>query len=104
MSTERSSLTARVVSLLGLALVMFFVIGAIVSDDGIGRHEMLEAELAKVTALNKSIGAENRELARQADALRGDRRYVEGVIRDELGWVRSDELVFLFDREKDQRR
>lgn len=87
----------RLSSFVGVGLVVFFVGAAIVGDDGIARHEMLESELAKVNALNARLEAENVVLAQQAHALRTDRAYVESVIRDELGWVRADEVVFIFD-------
>ncbi|MEQ9501288.1 MAG: septum formation initiator family protein [Deltaproteobacteria bacterium] len=97
MESPRPSFMMRLSSLLGAGLVVFFVGAAIVGDDGIARHELLKAELTKVRTLNARLEAENTVLARQAHALRTDRAFVESVVRDELGWVRADEVVFIFD-------
>ena len=76
-----------VVALLGVALF---------GEDGVTRHEKLRAELEQVNELNEKLATDNKRLAIEAKALRQDPDFIETTIREELGWVRSDELVFIF--------
>ena len=76
-----------VVALLGVALF---------GEEGVTRHEKLRAELEQVNELNAKLAADNKRLTIEAKALRHDPDFIEATIREELGWVRSDELVFIF--------
>ncbi len=50
----------------------------------------LEAELRRLTT-------ENAELETKAEKLRSDDRYIERLVRSELGFARPGELVYRFD-------
>jgi cell division protein FtsB len=63
---------------------------------GLPRYRALSAELAKTETDNERIEREIREMAALAERLRTDPRALERIARDELGMVRSDELVFQF--------
>lgn len=80
----------------GGALVLAFLGGALFGGDGVTRHEKLRKELDRINRLNSELSRSNRRLAVEAKALRHDPAYIEQVIRDELGWVKGDELVFIF--------
>lgn len=75
--------------------MVLLVSTSLFSDSGVARHEKLERELDRINALNERLAKDNRRLAVEAKALRQNRRYIEHVIRDELGFVRSDEVVFI---------
>src|SRR5687768_11834675 len=72
------------------------VSAALLGSRGVARHEKLRDELARVEQLNESIRTENHRLREQSRALASNPEYIESVIRDELGYVRADELVFIF--------
>jgi cell division protein FtsB len=78
------------------AAVFFLVGSALFGDDGVVRHEQLREQIRSVEQLNEDLLRENDRLRAEARALRHDPAYVESVIRDELGYVRPGELVFLF--------
>lgn len=78
------------------ALVAALIGGTFFGSGGVVRHEKLSDELRRVRELNSDLERENVRLKREVEALRHDPEYVQRVIRDELGWVRSDEMVFLF--------
>ncbi len=84
----------------GGLLVVVLLGAALFGADGVTRHERLRNELAEVNTLNAKLAADNRRLAIEAEALRHDPGYIEATIRDELGWVRSDELIFIFPPEE----
>ena len=76
-------------------LVALLVGAALFSSNGVVRKERLSEELGRLRTLNDEVSTENDRLRLEARALRHDPAYVEAVIRDELGWVREDESVFL---------
>ena len=79
------------------ALVALLVGAALLGDDGVARHERLDEKVRNVNALNDELSKANERLKREAYALQHDPDYVEFVIRDELGWVRDDEMIFIFE-------
>lgn len=87
-------------AVLGGVLVVAFVGAAVFGGDGVTRHEKLREDLRQVQALNEQLRQENAHLQKEAAALKSDPDYLEAAVRDELGWVRSDELVFIFPPER----
>jgi cell division protein FtsB len=76
-------------------LVLLLVSAAVFGDGGVVRHERLAEELQRLHTLNDELSEDNLRLKNQVEALRHDDGYVASVIRDELGWVRADELVLI---------
>ncbi|MCK6546802.1 septum formation initiator family protein [Myxococcota bacterium] len=98
MARPRLSIT-KVAFGASLALSIFLVGAAIFGDNGAARHQMLQTKLENVRVLNESLKQENDKLREQRDRLKDDHgpnEFVEAAIRDELGFVRKDELVFIF--------
>ncbi len=77
-------------------MVVGLMASALLGPSGIQQHESLRNRLTEVQALRQQALKENQKLSRQAKALRHDRAYIESAIREELGWVRKDELIFKF--------
>lgn len=76
-------------------LVMALVGAAIFGSEGIVHHEKLAEDLGHTRELNSDLERQNAVLAREVKAFANDEQ-VERVIRDELGWIRSDEVIVLF--------
>lgn len=87
-----------------LSLSVLLAGAALLGDEGVVRHQKLRDELDTVRALNSSLVDENDALRTEAKALRTDPEYIESVIRDELGYVKKDELVFIFPAEPQPER
>lgn len=87
----------RIWILIGGGLVVSFLGAALFGEEGVARHEKLRGELLKVRSMNEQLRQENRRLRIETEALRDNPEYIEQVIRDELGWVRSDEIVLIFE-------
>ncbi|MCC7384367.1 MAG: septum formation initiator family protein [Deltaproteobacteria bacterium] len=96
-ASSSSSRWVRFWALFNGALVALLIGGALFGDGGIVRHERLDEELRHVKELNSDLSRENVRLREEARALRHDRAAVERVVRDELGWVRPDEVVLILD-------
>jgi cell division protein FtsB len=78
------------------ALVVGLVGSAIFGKNGVVQHEKLNDDLIHTREINADLERQNAALRREIRSLSTDDEYVESVIRDELGWVRPDELIILF--------
>ena len=85
----------RYLAIVNGTIVLALLGSALLGDDGIIRHERLSEELRRIRSINHDFTEKNKQLRDEASALRSDHAYVESVIRDELGWVRSDEVVVI---------
>src|SRR5882762_2296369 len=88
----RLVLIAGVVSLVGLLL-------ALVDPRGVRQLRRLGHDLERQTEANAALKAQNAELEKVLKALGpgADRRTLEKAIREQLGFVRDDEVVFKFE-------
>ena len=87
-------------AIINAAIVCLLIGAALFGEDGVVRHERLSEELRRVRSLNDDFQTDNERLKLEVGALRQDDDYVEHVIRDELGYVKSDEVVFIFPTDK----
>ena len=58
----------------------------------------LQQELDEIDNYNKLLEAENEKLQHYIYLLRNDNKVVENIAREELGLVRSGEIVYYFER------
>jgi cell division protein FtsB len=91
--------------LLPMAVILLLLLGlAIFGDKGLVRawHAMQQKEelQREVRALEET----NRALRLEIEALRSDRRHLEGIARRELGMVRDDELIYQFPTKRPDNR
>jgi cell division protein FtsB len=86
----------RVWALVNGVVVVGLVVSALGGDNGVVERERRREELAKVRALNDEISAKNQALKREIDALAADDVFLEQVVREETGWVRPDEVIYVF--------
>lgn len=68
----------------------------VLDEQGLPRYRNLRAELGEFRESNEELVREIASLKGEIEALRTDPSYVERIARDELGMVRSEELVFQF--------
>lgn len=65
---------------------------------GLRRYRRLQADVAALEEKRRALASENEALRREIAALSGDTRALERAAREDLGLVRSNELVFTFER------
>lgn len=85
--------------LLPFALLMFAVICVpvrLLEPEGLPRYRMLRAEREQIRAGNEKLAREVEQLRIHVDRLRSDPEAIERLARDDLGMLRSDELLFQF--------
>jgi cell division protein FtsB len=82
-------------TLLVAALAALALLGASALDPrGVPRMRMLERQVAELRSKNVEDARRNQALEREIRALRGDPATIERVAREDLGYVRSDEILF----------
>jgi cell division protein FtsB len=88
--------------LLPITILVASAIGApvlMLAPEGLPRMRALTRELAEVDGENADLKREILELRSSVQRLRQDPTAIERIARDELGLVRSTELVFQFSRQ-----
>lgn len=68
----------------------------VLDEQGLPRYRRLRTELTELRDSNEELVKEIARLKGEIEALRADPTYIERIARDELGMVRSEELVFQF--------
>ncbi len=80
----------------GLILALVLLAMALFGEKGILRAVKLNREKQILLEDLRRLEETNAALRKEIESLRGDRRYLEGMARQELGMVRDDELVYQF--------
>jgi cell division protein FtsB len=85
-------------------LIIFCILGAIAAwlgfgERGLTRLHRTEMERQAYLERIRQLNEENRALMEEANRLRDDMTYVEGVVRKDLRLVKPDEMVYRFDTE-----
>ncbi len=65
---------------------------------GLRQTLKLKAEVAGTLQRNKALAAQNAQLRREIEALSGDVKALERAAREDLGLVRSHEVIFTFEK------
>jgi cell division protein FtsB len=93
-----------VTSKLQIILLSILLGGVILSYAVFGQNGLLhitdmEKEIAAIEAESQKLSKENERLRAEIKQLKNsDRKYIEKIAREELGMVRSDEVIFQFEK------
>lgn len=95
------SLISRWIFRLMVAIPLAIAIGYVpyhaYGPSGMGKVKKLKNELFRLESNNRKLLEHNSQLRIEIGALKSDRRTIERVARDELGLVRENDIVFLFE-------
>lgn len=75
-----------------IALVL--AVGSLSAEGGFRRYSLLKRDLASLEERNAKLTAENTKLKREVQRLRTEPAALERAARENLGLVRSGEIVF----------
>jgi len=89
---KRLLLISMLIAMFGFLQVILF------GDNGYLELLRLKSTHQKLKHTQARLTQENLELYRSIDRLKNDSVYVENIARQELGMIRSDEVVFTFKR------
>jgi cell division protein FtsB len=90
--TKRQKITLMVVFIAMFNLLLVVIFG----DNGLIELKRLQRQHADLIQENTSLNQENARMYGGIDRLKNDPDYIENIARQELGMIRSDELIFKF--------
>ncbi len=96
-STKIIRWTGRLILAAVLAVGLGYLPYKAYGPGGLPRIIRLRDELTDLTQKNGALRNHNRRLRQQIESLKNDHRAIERVARDELGLVRSRDIIFLFE-------
>lgn len=81
--------------ILSLIILSLFCLGLIIifSDYGLVDYSRLKNDMNRLIEKNATLTQENLFLSREIDRLKNDPKYVENVVRKELGMIGKDEVI-----------
>ncbi len=79
----------------GLAIALGSIPYKIYGPEGVTHILRLENDLDRLAQENQTLEKRNEDLLRKIKTLKHDRKEIEKVARDELGLVRSEDIVFI---------
>jgi cell division protein FtsB len=83
------------VSIVLLAIAAILLPFVIFGDGGMPRVKRLQEQVERIREKNKAVEWETQELNREIQHFRRNPELVKQVAREELGYVTSDEIVFI---------
>jgi cell division protein FtsB len=90
---------ARIVKLLVLVLVTLNVVllyAIFLSPRGLRAYRAQQAEVQRLTATRTQLAQENQRLVKKIRNLKDNPGAQERLVKQELGWVRDDEIIIEF--------
>lgn len=84
-----------------ISFAMFsFLLVVLFGDNGLHELRRLDRTYQQLRKDNALLTQGNLQMYRSVDRLQNDPSYVENIARQELGMIRSDELIFKFKTEE----
>jgi len=93
--SNRLSLTLAAIAVVAMFLYILF------APNGLLRYYRLQQSLATIRAANEDLQRQNKELRKEIDRLKHDPKYLEEVARQKYGFIKKNELLFNFKKQKD---
>ncbi len=92
--------------ILSLIILALFCLGLLIifSDYGLVDYNQLKKERDGLIEKNASLTRENLSLSREIDRLKNDAKYVEKVVRKELGMIGKDEVIIKLKKNQAQEK
>ena len=95
MSTPLKDKLLRSVSVALICLAAITLPFVILGDSGMGRVKRLRSQVEEIRTKNRAVEWEIQELSREIMHMRENPQVVKQVAREELGYVTSEEIVFI---------
>jgi cell division protein FtsB len=80
--------------LLGIVLLVFVAVSAVVGSRGWFHLRRLEREQAQMEALAVGLERQNESVEEHLRRLDNDDAYLEKVVRERIGWVKPNEMLY----------
>ncbi|MCK4467899.1 MAG: septum formation initiator family protein [Desulfobacterales bacterium] len=78
-----------------IILILFSMLLLIIfGDNGLVDFVLIKGEKDRLVEKNEKLNQENLNMYREIDRLKNDPKFVENVVRQELGVIGKDEVIF----------
>ena len=89
MTTKQNIMLSMAILIL-FSLFLFIIFG----DNGLVDFVLIKGEKNSLIEKNEQLNQENLNMYREIDRLKNDPKFVENVVRQELGVIGKDEIIF----------
>ena len=87
-------LKCLVAVLVALNVLLFY--GILASSRGVRAYRLQQAEVVRLAAITQRLAQDNQRLVNRIRHLKADSGAQERLVKQELGWVRDDEIIIEF--------
>ena len=87
-------LKCLVVALVALNVLVLY--GILVSSRGVRGYHLQQSEVVRLAAITQRLAQDNQRLVSRIRHLKSDPGAQERLVKQELGWVREDEVIIEF--------
>jgi len=87
----------RMLCLVGGILITVVLLCSFFGERGLVNVMSLKKELKEIECSNQKVREENDALEKCMYLLKNDKGYIERIAREELGLVKGDEMIYLFE-------
>ena len=88
--TTKQNIILSIVILILFSLLLLIIFG----DNGLVDFVLIKGERDSLIEKNEKLNQENLNMYREIDRLKNDPKFVENVVRQELGVIDKDEVIF----------
>lgn len=89
-------LIKRILLALSVLLNLTLIVYLLVSDNGVSNYQTLKADTYAFTQQQDMLDEKAYLLSHEIRLLQNDSEYVEKIIRARLGFVKSNEILYIF--------
>ncbi|MEA3417751.1 MAG: septum formation initiator family protein [Thermodesulfobacteriota bacterium] len=88
--TTRQNIILSLIILVLFSLLLLIIFG----DNGLVDFVLIKGERNRLVEKNEKLNQENLVMYHEIDRLKNDPKFVENVVRQELGVIAKDEVIF----------
>lgn len=97
--TTRQNIILSLIILILFSLFLLIIFG----DNGLVDFGLIKGEKDMLVEKNEKLNRENLVMYREIDRLKNDPKFVENVVRQELGVIGKNEIVFKTDKKQNKK-
>lgn len=98
--TTKQNIILSLIILILFSLLLLIIFG----DNGLVDFVLIKGESDRLVEKNEKLNQENLNMYREIDRLKNDPKFVENVVRQELGVIGKDEVIFKTGKNQDNKK
>lgn len=98
--TTKQNIILSLIILILFSLLLLIIFG----DNGLVDFVLIKGEKDSLVEKNEKLNQENLVMYREIDRLKNDIKFVENVVRQELGVIGRDEVIFKTNKKQSNKK